>query len=200
MIALIDYDAGNTCSVMNALRRIDADFVLTADPELIRSSERVIFPGVGHAGAAMRALERKGLVDVIRNLSQPVLGICVGMQLLLDSSEEGDVSCLGVVSGRVTKFIPGDGVKVPHMGWNQVVDSGGESLFRGINPGEYFYFVHSYYVPILQATIGTTSYSHAFSAAVRHSNFWGVQFHAEKSGSIGEQLIQNFITIETALT
>ena len=193
MIVMIDYDAGNTCSVMNALDRLDADYILTDDRKSIESADKVIFPGVGHAGAAMDALKRKGLEDTIRKLNQPVLGICVGMQLLAERSEEGDTLCLGIVPGCVKKFIPSDGINVPHMGWNQLIIDKEDYIFDDINSEEYFYFVHSYYMPDSESTIASCDYGMKFSAAVRHNNFRGIQFHAEKSVTKGAVLIENFL-------
>ena len=193
MIVLIDYDAGNTCSVMNALKRVKADFVLSDQPEVIRSAEKVIFPGVGHAKAAMESLEKKGLVDVIKGLTQPVLGICVGMQLLCKTSTEGDTNCLGILPLEVTKFDESQGLKVPHMGWNQIDIKGDVPLFRDIKDQDYVYFVHSYYVPDSQYSIAKCDYGTPFSAAIQKDNFYGIQFHAEKSGTVGAKIISNFI-------
>jgi len=195
MIALIDYDAGNTCSVMNALKRVEAEFVLTDDIDVIENADKVIFPGVGHAKSAMEALRKKSLDIVIRNLKQPVLGICVGMQLMCESSEEGDTNCLGIIPGRVKKF-DARGVKVPHMGWNQLSQTKDDVIWKGIKDEEHFYFVHSYYVPDSEYKIGACNYDLKFSAAIKKDNFWGVQFHAEKSGDVGEQLLKNFLSVD----
>ena len=192
MIALIDYDAGNTCSVTNALDRIGVDYLLTDDPEKIKSSDKVIFPGVGHAKAAMTSLKRKGLDIVIRNLNQPVLGICVGMQLLAMKSEEGDCQGLGIIDTVVKRFDAANGFKVPHMGWNEVTTSS-DPLFSNLDQTEYFYFVHSYFMPQVQESIATCMYNQEFTAAVQKDNFWGIQFHAEKSSSAGAMVLQNFI-------
>lgn len=194
MIAIIDYDAGNTCSVMNALNRIGAPFILSDDHEIIQRADKVIFPGVGHAAAAMEALQKKDLVEVIRSLAQPVLGICVGMQLLCDHSEEGDTKCLGIIPGSVRRFDPKSGIKVPHMGWNIVKVNLKDEILKGISDDDYFYFVHSYYVPLNEETLASCDYNGSFSAIVRKDNFYGIQFHAEKSGSVGEQLITNFLS------
>jgi len=155
MIALIDYDAGNTCSVMNALNRLNADYKLSDDIDVIRSADKVIFPGVGHAGAAMEALKRKGLVDLIPTLEQPVLGICVGMQLLASHSEEGDTPCLGILPDTVRRFEYGPNVKVPHMGWNNLKLESDDGLFENIKDESHFYFVHSYYLPGRTYTIAS---------------------------------------------
>lgn len=194
MIVIIDYDAGNTCSVMNALDRLNADYILSDDPLTIETADKVIFPGVGHAGAAMNALNRKGLPDTIRKLKQPVLGICVGMQLLAEKSEEGDTLCLGIVPGSVKKFDVDQGLNVPHMGWNQLRIEKEDSIFNNINSEENFYFVHSYYLPESEFSIASCDYGMRFCAAVKHQNFIGIQFHAEKSGTKGSMLIENFLT------
>jgi glutamine amidotransferase len=193
MITIIDYDAGNTCSVMNALKRLNVNFELSDDPATILKAEKVIFPGVGHAAAAMEALKAKNLVDVIRSLRQPVLGICVGMQLLMDSSEEGDAKGLGIIPGKVLRFDVDPSMKVPHMGWNSISDYEDTRLLKDIPDNSYVYFVHSYYVPENAYSIANCSYGLQFSAAVKKDNFYGIQFHAEKSGSVGAEILQNFI-------
>ena len=196
MIALIDYDAGNTCSVMNALDRLNADYRLTDDAHQIQAAEKVIFPGVGHAAAAMEALNKKGLAEVIKGLTQPVLGICVGMQLLAAFSEEGDTPCLNIIPGTVKKFDTRTELKVPHMGWNKTTYGSGERLFAGMQEQPFFYYVHSYYLPKSEYTIASCEYQEVFSAAVQRDNFTGIQFHAEKSGADGELLLKNFIKAE----
>jgi len=193
MIALIDYDAGNTCSVTNALDRLKVDYLLTDDASEIRKADKVIFPGVGHAGAAMNALKKKDLVEVIKGLDQPVLGICVGMQLLAKRSEEGDSYGLGIIDTNVKKFSMDNALKVPHMGWNTIEASKDIKLFENLDISGHYYFVHSYFMPLNSATIASCNYGIPFSAAVRKDNFWGIQFHAEKSGMLGSQLISNFI-------
>ncbi len=193
MIVLIDYDAGNTCSVMNALDRLQADYRLSSDPKEIRSAQKVIFPGVGHAGAAMTSLKEKGLVDVIKGLTQPVLGICVGMQLMAERSEEGDTACLGIIPGIVSRFDPSQDYNVPHMGWNTTQTKTKDSLFDSIDDDAYFYYVHSYYLPDNKYCIATSDYDVTFAAAIRKDNFWGIQFHAEKSSKQGAQIIENFL-------
>ena len=194
MIAIIDYKAGNTCSVQNALKRLDADYILTDDPETIRNADKVIFPGVGHAKAAMGALNDKNLVPVIKSLKQPLLGICLGMQLLCDKSEESDTTCLNIIPLDVFRFKnEGSEYKVPHMGWNSLIAFEGD-IFEGLDEEKnHCYFVHSYYVPTSEYTISKSNYIHDFSAGMRRDNFLGVQFHPEKSGKVGEQIIKNFL-------
>ena len=193
MTAVIRYNAGNVLSVMNALSRIGSDAVLTDDPDTIISSDRVIFPGVGEASSAMSYLREKGLDKVIKSLTQPFLGICLGMQLMCSSSEEGDVDCLGIFPERVSLFPRGRGFKIPHMGWNTLERTSGP-LFRGIQDEEYAYFVHSYYVPSSSSSSALTEYDGiTFSSALSRDNFHGVQFHPEKSGRTGERILRNFL-------
>ena len=193
MIAIVDYDAGNIKSVTNALERLGVEYTLTADPGLIRSAEKVILPGVGNAAAAMESLRSKGLEPVIRSLRQPVLGICVGMQLMCRRSEEGDVRCMDIFDCEVRRFIPEADIKVPHMGWNALGNMSGK-LFSGIPGGSCVYFVHSYYAGLCQDTIATCRHGNTlFSAALKYENYYGTQFHPEKSGLIGERILMNFI-------
>lgn len=195
-VAIVKYNAGNIYSVYCAVKRLGAEAVITDDPEVLRSADRVIFPGVGEARAAMEYLRATGLDKVLLSLQQPVLGICIGMQLLCQHSEEGDVDCLGVFDVPVIRFNPSDSsFKVPQMGWN-TVSGNSDPLFGGIPLESYFYYVHSYHVPVCKYTIATTDYSGLYSAALRKDNFWAVQFHPEKSGPKGEQLLRNFIEIE----
>lgn len=195
MIAIIDDDMGNIRSVENALHRLGAEYKLTADPAEIRKADRVILPGVGHCGQAVENLRERGLVDVIKDLRRPVLGICVGMQAMCRHTEEGDADGLGIFDARVTRFDDSLGLKVPHMGWNQIsnLDS---KLLRDIRGGEYVYFVHSYYASLGPDTIATTTYgSVMFSAALKYENFYGTQFHPEKSGDAGSRILSNFLKI-----
>lgn len=195
MIAIIDYNAGNIKSVANALERLGCTYVLTSDPAVIRSADKVILPGVGNAAEAMADLEAKGLVPVIRNLRQPVLGICVGMQVLCRDSEEGNARCMGVFDAHVRKFEPKPDAKVPHMGWNKIgnMDS---KLLRDIPKGSFVYFVHSYYPTMGPDTIATCVHGDVmFSAALKYEQFYGTQFHPEKSGDVGEQILRNFISL-----
>ena len=189
-IAIIDYGAGNTQSVKYALKRLGCIGVLTSDKEVISNSDKVIFPGVGQANSAMRKLKSKGLDLLIPELKQPVLGICLGMQLMCDFSEEGNTDCLKIFGSNVKKF--DNSVKVPQIGWNTVFDLK-TSLFDSINENEYMYLVHGYYVPILKETVAKTNYGINYSTALKKNNFIGVQFHPEKSGSNGEIVLKNFI-------
>ncbi len=193
MIAVIRYNAGNVLSVMNALSRLGCDAVLTGDPAIIRSADKVIFPGVGEASSAMRYLDEHGLSDVIRSLRQPFLGICLGLQLMCSSSEEGDTRCLGIFPERVSLFPKGRGWKVPHVGWNTINGLSGP-LYAGTDEGEHVYFVHSYYVPLSVYTSAVTEYDGIrFSASLSRGNFHGMQFHPEKSGDAGERMLRCFL-------
>lgn len=194
MIAIVDYKMGNLRSVENALRRLGAEFVVTADADEIKRADRVLLPGVGNAAEAMENLRKAGLVEVIRSLRRPVLGICVGMQVMCRHSQEGDVDCLGIFDARVKRFEPSQEVKVPHMGWNTIGNLESK-LFKGIDGGEYVYFVHSYYPELCPDTIATTTHGKMFSAALKYENFYGTQFHPEKSGDVGERIIANFLKL-----
>ena len=194
-VALVKYNAGNVYSVVNAVRRLGIEPVLTDDVDLIRQADRVIFPGQGEARSAMEYLHQHGLVEVIRSLKQPVLGICIGQQLLCRHSEEGDVDCIGVFDVDVKRFQPQRHEdKVPCMGWNSLYDTR-SPLMNGIE-GEYVYFVHSYYVPLCEQTIATADYILPYSAALHKDNFYTCQFHPEKSGSVGEKILRSFINIK----
>ena len=192
MVAIIDYDAGNVRSLQFALERLGVESVLTADPQVIKVAEKVIFPGQGAAGSAMEKLQQTGLDQLIPTLQQPVLGICLGMQLLCDATEEGDVKGLGIVSGKVIRF--SDQVKVPQMGWN-TISKLQTTLFKEIKEEDFMYLVHSYYVPLLPETIAQSDYDGAYSVALQKDNFYGVQFHPEKSSTAGSQLLQNFLAL-----
>lgn len=189
-IAIIDYGSGNTQSVKYALKRLGCESLLTSDKEVISTSDKVIFPGVGQASSAMSKLKLKGLDIFIPNLKQPVLGICLGMQLMCNFSEEGNTDCLKIFDSNVKRFK--STVKVPQIGWNTVFDLK-TSLFDSINENEYMYLVHSYYVPLLATTVATSNYGINYSTAIKKNNFIGVQFHPEKSGSQGEVILKNFI-------
>ena len=195
MIAIIDYEAGNICSVENALQRLGASYELTSSPEVIRQADKVIIPGVGNAQKAMESLRASGLADIIPGLRQPVLGICVGLQLMCRSSEEGPTEGLGLFDARVRRFPDSPEAKVPHMGWNSIGNPDGK-LFRDIPGGSYFYFVHSYCADLCPDTIATCRHGETlFSAALRWENFYGTQFHPEKSGETGARLLQNFLAL-----
>lgn len=192
MIAIVKYNAGNIRSVKNALDRIGVDSILTDDPEQLRSAEKVIFPGVGEAKSAMNYLKERKLDELLISLKQPFLGICLGMQLMCSYSEERDTDCLGIFDEKVKKFPP-KGL-VPHMGWNNfnIVEG---PLFEGISTVENMYFVHSYYVEVGNDTIGETDYLIPFTSAMHKDNFYGVQFHPEKSADSGKKLIENFLKL-----
>lgn len=193
MTAIIDYGTGNLRSVENALKRIGADYVLTADADTVRSADRVILPGVGEASSAMENLRATGLDKVIPGLVQPVLGICIGMQLMCRYSEEGDTDCLGIFRTDVRR-LDAPGLKVPEMGWNSISFPGPEpALFKGTCDGAYVYYVHSYAPDICPDTIAVTEYGMPFSAALGRGNFFGTQFHPEKSGNTGESILRNFL-------
>lgn len=196
MIAIVDYDTGNLRSVANALKRLNVDFELTANPEKLQTADRVILPGVGEASSAMRKLRERGLDQLIPTLECPVLGICIGMQLMCKHSEEGDAECMGIFDAEVVKLepdLPG-GIKVPHMGWGRIngLDS---PLFDGLMDGSYVYFVHSFAAPVCDNTIAVAENGRDFSAALRKGNFYGVQFHPEKSGAVGSIILENFLKI-----
>lgn len=192
-VAVVKYNAGNIQSVMNALRRVGVDPVLTDNPVELRKADRVIFPGQGEASHAMEYLQTHGLDQVIKSLTQPVLGICIGQQLMCEHSEEGNVDCLGIFPAQVLRFHPQKHEqKVPHMGWNQL-ENVQDPLLEGINEGAFVYFVHSFYVPTTDYTIATTNHILSFSSAMRKGNFMATQFHPEKSGSVGERILSNFL-------
>ena len=194
-IAIIKYNAGNIRSVDYALRRLGAEPVITADEQTLRGADRVIFPGVGEAATTMDHLRASGLDRVILSLRQPVLGICLGMQLMCRHSEEGDADGLGIFDAEVRRFVSNHhDDKVPHMGWNTIGHTC-SPLFAGFGGEEYVYFVHSYYVPLHPCTAAVTDYIQPFSAALHKDNFHAVQFHPEKSGSVGERILHNFLTL-----
>ena len=189
---IIDYDAGNVKSLQFALERLGVKAILTNNNELIAASDRVIFPGQGEAMSAMKKLKKHGLDQLIPELKQPVLGICLGMQLLCDKTEEGETNGLGIVPTKVIRFP--NTVKVPQMGWNVVTHSN-TGLFQGIEQGCYMYLVHSYFVPIEPETSAKSNYAGEYSVGIKKNNFYGVQFHPEKSGKAGSQLLENFLKI-----
>jgi len=197
MIAIIDSGGANIASVRFALERLGVDSVLTADPEVISAAERVILPGVGAAPVAMAQLSRAGLVECICGLTQPVLGICLGMQLLFERSEEGDTPLLGLVGGTCDAFDPGTGLTVPHMGWNRLLPQGEgrHPLLSGVEDGAHVYFVHSYAAPVSADTVASCSYGVDFTALVARGNFMGAQFHPERSGPVGARILGNFLAL-----
>jgi len=195
MIAIVKYNAGNIYSVYCACKRLGYEPVITDDPELLRTAEKVIFPGVGEARAAMEYLNATGLSEIIRGLRQPVLGICIGMQLMCKHSEEGDVDCLGIFDAPVERFKPINAEdKVPQMGWN-TISGFSTNLYNNVNEEAYVYYVHSYRVPVCDYTIATTDYCGTYSASLHKDNFYATQFHPEKSGSVGEQILKNFLSL-----
>lgn len=201
-ISVIKYNAGNVQSVLYALQRLGINANVTDNHDEIKSSEKIIFPGVGNAASAMEYLKEKNLDQLILSLKQPVLGICLGLQLLCNFSEEGNTKCLGIFNAQVKKFddqvfqnknlLP---FKIPHMGWNTISDLS-SALMEGIATNSFGYFVHSYYAEICDETIATTEYINPFSAAMQKDNFYGVQFHTEKSAETGERILSNFLSIK----
>lgn len=195
MLAIVDSGGANIGSVRFALERLGVRSELTADPAVIRSADRVILPGVGAANEGMRKLQERGLVDCVRGLTQPVLGVCLGMQLLFESSEEGPTETLGLIPGVVALLPDSPGIQVPHMGWNTVLCGRNPELLDGIAPDARFYFVHSYAGPVNPFTVASCDHGTPFAAIVQRNNFSGVQFHPERSGEAGARLLKNFLTL-----
>lgn len=191
-IVIINYGAGNIQSIMFAIERLGFHAILSNNPDEIKAADKVIFPGVGEASYAMKMLQESGLDTLIPTLKQPVLGICLGMQLMCNKSEEGNTKGLGIFDVDVIKFT--SKVKVPQMGWNQIYNLKSD-LFKGINENEYMYLVHSYYAPDCAESIATTNYEVEYASALENGNFYGTQFHPEKSGDIGEQILGNFLKL-----
>jgi glutamine amidotransferase len=192
-LVIVKYNAGNIQSVLYALERIGREAIVTDDPVQIREADKVIFPGVGEASTAMDYLRERGLDELIRGLKQPVLGICLGMQLMCSYSEENDTTCLGIFEEKVRRFEPGDvSLKTPQIGWNNIYDLR-TPLFEGVADGSYCYFVHGYYAALGAHTIAKTDYVQPYSSGLHRANFYGVQFHPEKSAAAGEQILRNFI-------
>jgi len=200
MVAIIKYNAGNVQSVQYALQRLNVESIVSDDANIIRNADKVIFPGVGHAAPAMNYLRERKLDELIISLKQPVLGICLGLQLMCKHSEEGDTKCLGIFDENVKLFIPpllGEvrtGLKVPQTGWNAIFDFN-SILFEGLQQDDFVYAVHSYYAALGKETVATTDYIQPYSAALQKNNFYAVQFHPEKSGTVGETILKNFITL-----
>jgi len=191
MIAVLQYNSGNIKSVQVALERLGQTAVITSDPEIITMADKLIIPGVGEAGSAMEHLKERGLDRVIVSLKQPVLGICLGLQLMCKYSEEGETECLGIFDTKVRKFP--SGAKVPHMGWNDFVSLGEDPILKGINPADDEYYVHSYYAGINEYTTAVCDHGVPFSAAMRRDNFFATQFHPEKSAGTGARILANFL-------
>jgi glutamine amidotransferase len=195
-LAIIDSGGANIASLQFAIERLGVPATLTTDAKVLREASHVILPGVGAAADCMSRLRSAGLVDTIRALKQPVLGICVGMQLLFESSEEGDVSCLGLLPGRVRRFARRDGLPVPHMGWNQLEFQRASPLLENIAAGDHVYFVHSYAAPVSDLSVATVVYGEPFSALVGRGNIFGAQFHPERSARTGAALLRNFLRLQ----
>jgi glutamine amidotransferase len=195
-VAIIDSGGANLASLGFALQRLGADAFVTNESAAIKRAERVILPGVGSAAIAMQRLRDAQLTETIRGLSQPVIGICLGMQLLFDRSEEGAERCLGVIPGNVQRIAASAGLPVPHMGWNQLALRADDPLLRGIELGAYVYFVHSYAVAPAAHTLATTDYGTPLAAVVRRENFWGTQFHPERSSVTGAKILKNFLELQ----
>ena len=196
MLAIVNSGVANISSVMFAFERIGANPVLTDDPKLLRKADKIVLPGVGAAKSAMDNLNAKGLVDTIKSLENPVLGICLGMQILFKNSQEGNVDCLSLIDGNIKHIPEKTGFTIPHMGWNQlnIIDDK-NPLFNNIDNGSNVYFVHSYYAPVTDDTIASTDYIVPITASVKRGNFYGCQFHPEKSGDIGAKILKNFIEL-----
>lgn len=199
MIAIIDYKMGNLRSVENALHRLGAAYVVTDDAQTIRCADRVLLPGVGNCAEAMYHLRESGLIPIIKQLRQPVLGICVGLQVMCRDSEEGAepgmlTQCMNIFDSHVRRFPESDSLKVPHMGWNTIGNLE-KKLFDGLHSGDSVYYVHSYYPTLCPDTIATTEHGVLFSAALKYEQFYGTQFHPEKSGDVGERILSNFLNL-----
>ena len=194
-VVLVDAGGTNIGSVRYALQRLGVDAALTSDAATIRAADKVILPGVGAAGPGMARLRELGLVDVLRSLEQPVLGVCLGMQLLCSHSEEGDTECLGLIPAPVRRFAEAPGLRVPHMGWNRLSMQRPHPLLAGVGNDDQAYFVHSYAVPVGDFTLASTDHAGEFSAIVARGNFHGMQFHPERSAAVGARLLKNFLSL-----
>lgn len=194
-VAIVKYNAGNICSVVNALSRLGAEPIVTDDAEMLMSADKVLFPGQGEASTSMAYLREHNLVSLIKELNQPVLGICIGQQLMCRHSEEGNTDCMGIFPVEVKKFQPRrECEKVPAMGWNMLQNMT-SPLFKGLTERDFVYFVHSYYVPVCEYTIAESDYIQPYSAALHKENFYSTQFHPEKSGKVGEIILKNFLEL-----
>lgn len=194
-VAILNYNAGNICSVVNALRRIGCEPLVTSSVDDLQNADKVVFPGQGAAGATMAYIRQHGLDRVVCGLKQPVLGICIGMQLLCRHSEEDNTDCLGVFPVDVKRFVPKSPAdKIPAMGWNNIRDLK-SPLLKGLGENDFAYFVHSYYAPLCDYTIATADYTTPFSAALHKANYYATQFHPEKSGTAGERILENFLNL-----
>jgi glutamine amidotransferase len=194
-VVVIDNGGANVASLQFALERLGASSMVSADPDRIRAATHVILPGVGAAADAMTRLRRDGLQELIPSLHQPVLGICLGMQLLFDASDEGQTECLGIIPGRAVRFQEAHGRPVPHIGWNTLDIRRDSPLLRGLGADDYAYFVHSYALPVSAATVASTSYGAPFTACVAQRNFYGAQFHPERSAAVGARVLYNFLSL-----
>jgi len=194
-VVLVDAGGTNIGSVRYALQRLGVDAALTADAATIRAADKVILPGVGAASPGMARLRELGLVELLRSLKQPVLGVCLGMQLLCAHSEEGDTECLGLIPAPVRRFAEAPGLRVPHMGWNRLSVKQAHPLLAGLGGDEQAYFVHSYAVPVSDWTLATSDYGAAFSAVIARDNYYGMQFHPERSAAVGAKLLKNFLEL-----
>ena len=194
-ITVIEVGCANTASVLFALERLGVDASLSSTPEAIAAAEKVVLPGVGAAGFAMNRIHELGLYDVIRSLTVPLLGVCLGQQLLFEGSDEGDVACLGLIPGRVTKMTATPDLVVPHMGWNQLDVLRDDPLTAGVGDGDYAYFVHSFACPVNDYTLASCTYGDPFAAMVRKDNVWGCQFHPERSSATGARILENFVRL-----
>jgi glutamine amidotransferase len=193
---IIDSGGANLASLQFAFERLGASTQVSTDAKTIMSASRVVLPGVGAAAEAMQRLRNSGVAELLPTLKQPVLGICLGMQLLFNRSEEGSTECLGILPDTVRRLQPAPGLPVPHMGWNQLAALREDPILEGVSPQEYVYFVHSYAAPVSAVTLATTEYGIAVSAVVRKENFWGAQFHPERSAATGARILENFLRLE----
>ncbi len=194
-VVLVDAGGTNIGSVRYALQRLGVDAAMSDDAKRIRAAGHVILPGVGAAGPGMQRLRGRGLIEVIRGLKQPVLGVCLGMQLLFERSDEDASDCLGIIPGHVRRLADADGVRIPHMGWNRLHRNGDDMLLNDVGEGAWCYFVHSYAAPVTQHTVASSQYGAAFAAVVRRDNFYGTQFHPERSSATGARILENFLRL-----